>query len=49
MIVGGMAPWILARLGGDALPISIESGLYAAPLVQASLFGLLTKIGRAHV
>lgn len=47
MIAGGMTPWILARLGGDALPIPIESGLYAAPLVQAALFGLLTTLAFA--
>lgn len=47
MITGGMAPWILVRLGGDALPIPVESGLYAAPLAHAALFGLLTTLAFA--
>jgi putative ABC transport system permease protein len=45
MLAGAAAPWIGARFFADALPIQAQAELYAAPLIQAALFGLVTTLG----
>lgn len=44
MLAGSLVPWLGARFFADVLPIQVRSGVYAAPLVQAALFGLGTTL-----
>lgn len=47
LAAGGFAPWILERFWADLLPIHIHSRIYAGPLIQAALFGLVTTLAFA--
>ncbi len=44
LIVGALAPGILAAVAGDALPVSPRLALYPLPLISASAFGLLIAL-----
>jgi len=44
MIGGGLIPWIASRFFAELLPIHLQAGVYAAPLLQAALFGLVTTL-----
>lgn len=44
MAGGSLVPWLGARFFADILPIQARGGLYAAPLIQAALFGLVTTL-----
>jgi putative ABC transport system permease protein len=44
MAGGSLVPLLGGRFFADILPIHVRSGLYAAPLVQAALFGLVTTL-----
>ncbi|GAB1410071.1 ABC transporter permease [Desulfovibrionales bacterium] len=41
---GALTPWIADRFFPELLPVHVVSGVYAAPLVQAGLFGLMTTL-----
>lgn len=44
LLVGGLAPALLADLLRDALPLVARIGVYAEPLILATAFGLLTAL-----
>lgn len=44
LAAGAMVPWLADHFFADFLPVHMASGLYAAPLVQAALFGLVTTV-----
>ena len=44
MVGGSLVPWLAGRFFADILPIQARAGLYAAPLIQAALFGLVTTL-----
>ncbi len=39
--VGALAPWVVAQVAGDALPVTPRFALYGAPLTIAAVQGLL--------
>jgi putative ABC transport system permease protein len=45
--VGACVPFIVEALAGDLIPVPAELGLYAAPLVLAAAFGVLTALAFA--
>ncbi len=47
LLVGALAPPLVARLAADALPVPPAAGLYAAPLLAALAFGLLVAVAFA--
>ena len=44
LLVGGGLPALGIALMGERIPLPIEAGIYAAPLVEAALYGLLTAL-----
>lgn len=43
LVAGATAPWF-AKLVGDQLPVTVQTGIYPKPLVVAGTFGLLTAL-----
>lgn len=41
VVAGGLAPALVTRLAGDALPVAPAAGLYARPLLLGAAYGLL--------
>ncbi len=39
--IGAAAPWLVAQVAGDALPVAPVVGLYPVPLFSAAAYGLL--------
>ncbi len=44
LLIGGGVPALAIPLLGNVLPVPVESGLYAAPLIEAAIYGLLTAL-----
>lgn len=44
LLIGGLAPALLADLLRDALPLVARIGVYAQPLILATAFGILTAL-----
>ena len=44
LAVGALAPWMIAQLAGDALPVSPRLAFYPVPLLVATVFGLLIAL-----
>lgn len=44
LLIGGLAPALLADLLRDALPLVARIGVYAQPLIVATAFGILTAL-----
>lgn len=47
LAVGAVAPWLLASLLGELLPVPFVAGLYPGALLIAALFGLFTTLAFA--
>lgn len=45
LAVGGLSPWLIATVAGDALPVQPRVALYPEPLLTSAAFGLLIAIG----
>ena len=44
LALGAAVPWIVARVAGDALPITPRLALYPLPLVTAAVLGTLVAL-----
>lgn len=44
LVGGAVVPWLVGGFFADVLPIQARVGLYAEPLLQAALFGLVTTL-----
>lgn len=47
LAIGAAAPFMLGSLAGSLIPIPVEAGLYAGPLILATAYGLLTALAFA--
>ena len=47
VVIGALAPLILASVFGDQLPLPAEAGIYPVPLLLAMLYGLLAALAFA--
>lgn len=44
LALGALAPWALSGVLSRLLPVELQGGLYAGPLLEAAAFGLLTAL-----
>jgi len=44
LVAGGGLPFLATSLIGDALPLQLEAGIYPAPLILATAYGLLITL-----
>jgi putative ABC transport system permease protein len=44
LLLGSLVPWLMIKIGGNALPIPLQPGFYPSTLLVAGSFGLLIAI-----